>query len=237
MHPKKYDFTAEEAAIMRRQYEDHVPMTVIGAQFGIEVAPTRYKILYRLFRKYDPNFESHAERNSKAKRWCAWCGIDLSGYPRRRKYCDDAECIEASKNPKNPENWCACGKRGWGARAYKKQYRCAACSAKARAAQRARYLHVVRYMAIGGYSNQQIAKEVGLCAKRVSYYRSQLRMPTPAKKWRPEQFAYWKAKVMEAGSAAGAWEKSGITYAAFVSRLRRYGFITSVETATEARFE
>lgn len=218
----KYDFTAEEVAIMRRQYELHVPMTLIAEQWGLEGGGL-YDVIFRLFRKHDSDFKPHLKRKAETKKWCPWCGKDMPAFSKR-KYCDDKTC-KAERSPPSTHSYCACGNK----KAWRNGSTCKACAIKRAKAKKANRLYTIRRMALEGYSNKQIAKRIGLSLTRTRLYRSELGLPYRKHGWRSEQEAYWKAKVVEAGSAMAVWEKSGLTYAAFLSRLYRSGFISSKE--------
>jgi hypothetical protein len=220
MVARKYKFTAEEYAEIRRQYEDHVPAKLIAEQWNI----TTYDSLYVILRRQDPAFETHTARKRNTPRWCPWCGNDIPPFAKR-KYCYDQECI-AERAANRRDGWntkitCICGNKKSSHRT-----KCQTCENKRIAERTASRRRIITRMAREGHTTEQIATQVGLSIDRTRAYRQKLKLAMPARKgsWRPEQAAYWKYKVIEAGSAKAVWERSGITYSAFLHRLRRTGF-------------
>jgi hypothetical protein len=159
-------------------------------------------------------------RKIDKRKWCAWCGEDMPS-SSKDKYCKDNACTEDRAHKVTSDQCIACGnKKNWGYGV------CNACYRKRLAAQVGENRRVIFHMARAGYNNKQIASEVGLSIHRVKFYRAQLKQPSGRKAWRPEQETYWKAKTIEAGSPMAVWHKSGLTYAAFKSRLNRIGYRT-----------
>jgi hypothetical protein len=214
--------TAEVAALIRAQYEAKTPMAEIAANWGIS-GKDKYDVLYALFRRHDPDFKPHTERKREAPRWCPWCGASMPPFARpKAKYCDDPEC-RAERAALRRKGWdaritCACGaKKG------SNRDKCKACELKRIAERSANNHRIIRSMFRQGYDAAKISEATGLSENRVRDLRRELKIKAPARKgsWRPEQVAYWQAQVRKYGSAKAVWWRSGITYNAFMHRLRR----------------
>jgi hypothetical protein len=237
MTARKYHFTAEEAAEMRYLY-DHAPLSVIATIWGVP-KKSIYDVCFRLFKEHDLGFEAFCATKKKPKVWCDWCGndIDTFKFSKKKKYCDDPECIAERKEIKPPTKVCAeCG----GPKSSRKRgviSTCMKCYLASCDKHKERIRRAIKRMTRDGYTTKQISRELNLSRARIQIYRTELGLPIPRRRrWLPEQEEYWKAMVTKAGSIDAVWSKSGITRSAFVNRLRHIGYVLkNNKAAMEAR--